>query len=106
MPAKVNTKKPGSVGKRGANLEAECARLRAQVEQLAAERDGYLKSLYALTRKSFQEPVFDAEELSTMGEMDVSAIIHDTDSKQKDDPRPKARMPRSKSAGRRRIAKS
>ncbi len=57
---KVKRKAPRDAESR---LRTECRHLRAELAKVRAERDTYLKSLYALTRKPVS---FTAEELRDM----------------------------------------
>jgi hypothetical protein len=103
MTARV--KKIGKAEKPTAGLEAECARLRAELARVTEERDGYLKSIYALMWKDPPDPPFEPEELSTMVKVDLSEIIPEPVLNEKNHLCPNPRVARSKSAGLRKTVK-
>jgi hypothetical protein len=60
------------------DLRNECTHLRSQMARIESERDQYLKSLYALTRKPIS---FDPEEIKALesNEVDIEQVLKELD---------------------------
>ena len=104
MAGKITNRKPRSP--KLTALQAECDRLRDTVTQLAAERDQYLTTLYALTRKNAAHLALAPEDLAPLIDVEPDELAKELRRRERNHSCPSTPPTSSASAGRRKTVKS